>query len=535
MSDENTDGTSTVPPQVQVPPMPVVSEEQITHADGGPRGALLAAAAAEDTSAALMSWPSKGVDFYAYLDNGGPQALGFGCVFSKPVDWGGGTKQYRLPAGSMQRGNLQIAENDIGLFEHTGRYRWEAFQMGTSLASRYAEIAPSTGNLGSTNLGSLLGQRSLLGEGWGLSYGFYDAGPGFGSLTNQDQSYVYLTTSKVNWMADLVRGAGASVGDKPFSAFVLPGAHDAGMFDPTCAAGLVKNAAFLALLAPVIGWTVAALSLLAPSVILRALINLSFTQKDNVTGMLNMGVRYFDYRPGYSVLGGYPAGIYHQHNFVPGYPYDAFLRDVLAWLSAHPGEIVVVSANFQGLASDSMKPTVDVLNATLAAARQATGTTGSIVPGDRSDLGRSYNQLLAARKRLIFLNQVGAANDASKYDSYSDAYQTTDVQVILDALNGMDRNRQGSYDYTVLQLQGTATGTGGGIFASIATQSDATSPLMSTKPGFDNRTYPWVEQNVVPRFRADKLMVLLNDFADNVMAANASTLTYQRAKSLPPV
>ena len=215
-------------------------------------------------------------------------------------------------------------------------------------------------------------------------------------------------------------------------------------------------------------------------------------------------------------------------------PYQSFLVDILTWLSMsrHSTEIVVVSTNFQGLALDFMKPSVSTLNGILAAAQQTTRTQQSIVPGNRNDLTASYASLIAAKKRLIFLNQIGAPDDAVKYDSYNDNYKTANVQNILNAIGAMNKAGQVNSDYTVLQLQGTASALGGGVFSGIATMSDASSPLLSTKAGFDNQTYAWLPANVPANLSPNQLVVLLNDFCDNALAATASAITTTRAKSL---
>jgi len=260
---------------------------------------------------------------------------------------------------------------------------------------------------------------------------------------------------------------------------------------------------------------------------LHLLVNFAFTQKDNITTMLNLGIRYFDFRPGYCAPL-YTGNLYHQHNFIPGYSYSSFLQDILRWLNANPTEIVVVSLNFQGFLSTSMQPTQSTLNTYLTNAQTATGTTG-ILTGNKDDLSRTYSDLCSSNTRLIFLNQIGASDDATKYDSYdSSVYQTTDVDNVIGALNGMSASNQSSYDYTVLQLQATAEATGGGIFSNIATLSDATSVILSTKAMFDHQTYTWLRQNVANNFTFDKTIVFLNDFGDNALADIAMDITRQR-------
>jgi len=453
---------------------------------------------------------SKGIDYYAYLG-----ADSFKVDFSKPKQTYSDTQ-----VETMFSGNCQISESDIGLTEHTGRFQWTAYQNNTSIANRYAEIAPLTGNLGNSNMGNMMQTPSLFTSNYALSYGFYDSGPGLGSLTNQDQSYVYVTPPVSQWMTDLLV-SNPALSDAKFSVFALPGAHDSGMFSTAMYSVMEKNSIFIGILGSTLG-----IKTVDNAVMNRAIINLSVTQKDNITNMLNLGVRYFDFRPGYTYDNITP-GIYHEHNFIPGYDYPSFLNDVLTWLASNPKEFVVVNLNFQGFAQDSMKPSVDTLNQGIVKAQQDTHTQ-DIKLGDATALNQKIGDLLKSNTRLIFLNQIGSSTDAQKYDSYNDSYNTTDVNNILTALNGMQSTPQNGAVYTVLQLQGTATGTGGGIFASIATMSDASSPLMSTKAMFDHSTYPWLQNNAVSKFSPNYLLVFLNDFVDNALASYAKSITAQR-------
>ncbi|MBX8491450.1 hypothetical protein K5D33_03825 [Pseudomonas cichorii] len=471
-----------------------------------------------------MSWPGKGVDYYAYVETNE-----FTTLFQQPTDWGDKKASYQLDTpNTMQHGNLQISENDIGYLSHTGRYSWQLSKNQQPIADRYADIAPFTGNLGDTTLGNMLQTPSLFGQGWAVSYGFYDSGSGSGGLTNQDQSYVYATGDMSGWMGDLANSMGAALTEKPFSTFALPGAHDAGMFDPTLLTNLLNKAEFLAALTGVFG---SAIALLAKPIALRAIINLAFTQKDNITAQLNLGTRYFDFRPGYCYQN-ITDGIYHQHNLIPGYSYQSFLEDILSWLDHHPTEIVIISPNFQGFAQDAMKPAPDVLDGMLNTALANTQTQGKIVPGYKGDLASSYTKLLSQSKRLILLPQTDSTEDASKYDSYNGSYTTTDVSNILAALNGMNASTQAQNDYTVLQLQGTASGVDGAAGPAIVTLSDASSPLMSTKPGFDFHTYPWLVENVASNLSASGLVVFLNDFCDNALASIVKQITQARAGKL---
>lgn len=474
------------------------------------------------------SWPSKGIETYALAS-----APGSKITLQKPTNWGKGIKN--LPVGetaSIVRTNLQISECDIGLTEHTGRYRWTAETQSSSIASHFAEISPATGNLGRSDLYDMLETPSRTGPGWALSYGFYDSGPGIGGLTNQDQSYIYLTDSQATWMGDLVRLSGGVSADTSFQSFVLPGAHDSGMFDLSAVRSILKDPArllpFLARLAAETNLALTVVERLGAPEILRTVINLAFTQKDTISTMLDLGVRYLDFRPGYTYLSN-DTTLLHQHNFIPGYPYRSMLVDVLQWLAAHPSEIVVISPNFQGFQNVAMKPAPSVLAGVLADALDSSAQAGHISVGDKRDLSRPYSELVASNTRLIILAQVGDPGDASKYDSYLPGnYTTVDPNNILVALGKMSSAAEQNHDYTVAQLQGTASGIGGGIFTSIATISDASSPLMSTKAAFDFVTYPWVQQNLVRNLSGNKLLVLLNDFCDNALAAVAAAMTVAR-------
>jgi len=94
-------------------------------------------------------------------------------------------------------------------------------------------------------MGVMPSTPSLINPGFALSYGFYDSGSGISGLTNQDQSYVYLTGSRATWMGDLVKALGSNLSDKPFNVWALPGAHDAGMFDTTFLDTILTNSAFI--------------------------------------------------------------------------------------------------------------------------------------------------------------------------------------------------------------------------------------------------------------------------------------------------
>ncbi|MGH6870489.1 MAG: hypothetical protein ACREHE_03190 [Rhizomicrobium sp.] len=469
----------------------------------------------------------KSIDFYTML--GGD---GFSSFTEQPGDHGKKKKKtaFAWKAGMpFQTYKTDITNEDIGRFEHSGRFRWEAHQMrGSSdvkLGGEYWEIAPLTGSMqvgkyddSPTNMMNTPSQFSAK-DNWAYSYGFYDSGAGFGELTNHDQSYVYITPDVSSWMGDLTR-RDAKYGAAPFRTFVLPGSHDAGMYDMSAVDKIAHNSAFLGFIFGLAGFATAKLAEPFAKEIAQ---NFAMTQKDQAARQLDMGARYFDFRPGTCAPGIPLGGIFHQHGPIPGVVYDHFLRETFNWLMAHPTEIAVVCVGFAGFSADSMKPSYATLDETLKGAQRA--VNGAPVKiGDRGDLQASYNDLIGSGKRLIVLygpdTDAPQALKAKKYDSYSpEVYETTKSSNIIGALNRMSKSGQAGYDYTVLQLQGTASSVGkaGTVFNA----SKSGSPLMSTKAAFDSVTYPWVVANARKNLGDGQLIVLLNDFVDNALTLHA--------------
>lgn len=504
--------------------------------------------------------PDKSIDYYVYL--GDPS---FSVLFTKPEDDEHDqyttTIKWKTEAG-FQQGYNYISTRDVA-GDNNGEWRFDVHQSKNGQTHALAQaqwfIDPITGSIatseshrdskGPDTVGTfydMMDTPSSVGPDWAVSYGFYDSGSGQGTLTNHDQNYVYVTPSMADWMAE-VTAANTKLAAAPFNAFVLPGAHDAGTYDLAAATQAFENPAVVKnidrlihqLLVPLFGG--AAVSVIVNAVLklekpaIKLVQDLAVTQKDAVSRMLDLGVRYFDFRPGYCVsemgIGPSNATIFHQHAVIPGVGYQVFLTDAFKWLKAHPGEIVVVSANFQGFdagEAQAMQPSVQTLE-TIAADAQKAAEATAIVTGGLSDLTSSYSDLIKAGKRLIFLNQIDptgphGTNNTRKYDSYSLAYRTTDVQPILTALGGMKKSGQAGFDYTVMQLQGTAQGTADNVEGAITDYSWSGSPLMSTKACFDKQTYPWLLTNLRTNLGQDQLTVLLNDFADNALAMTAKTI-----------
>lgn len=443
--------------------------------------------------------PSKGIDIYGYVCN---PPFGVTVTTRGQSDVQFTESDWSL-VGQMQSAKREMDSKPLGTFEKSGNFVTQGKVNGAVVFERNVEINPYTGNLASGNLNNMLKTPSVIVSGkYAVSYGFCDTWQGF-----RDQSYTYVTNDYSNWMGEYVNASPAAK-DKSFGLFVLPGSHDCGMFRPMEA----------------------------------RVSNLANTQKDDITTQLRLGIRYFDSRPGYNtssiaeVASKLPGGpsmdmLYHQHGEgltgTWGYGFGQMLKDVIAFLSDHPGEIVVVNTNTQGFSTNAkMKPTFETLQAEFTNALAGS----NIHLGGRSDLTSAYGTLISQNKRLIWLDSLKGCRD-----SYTDtAYATLNPQKVIDQLAvTLKRNKADDgqdIEWTVLQLQGTATSADGGTLKSIFTFSDASSLLLYTKGMFDNKTYPWVvNPGNVANQCGNKLLVLLNDFADNALVSHCYAMTKQRA------
>lgn len=512
----------------------------------------------------IMSYinPSKGIECYVFIAE-----KGYSVKYESPEELGfdEANKFFVYDDGvSMQTNHIEIDKLDISLLKKAGRLEWKVYNKenddsDNKIAGKYIEINPSTGNVSDTDIESTLHEDSIVNksDNYSVSYGFYDASSGhFSELTNYDQSYVYVTKSLSNWMGGLVK-SNSKYGKCAFNTFALAGSHDAGMYNNAEATNLVNAQEYTKFFSDIaegklIDWgfplTDAAKENIKSYVDLfqkiiakggkNVVVNLAMTQKDNITTQLDLGIRFFDIRPGfcsYADSFNLPAkvedakginNLYHQHNFVPGMSFDTILKEAMTWLDANGSEIIVMNLNFQAFCLESMKPTLDFLNEYLN--KVVSDNNIKVKSGGKEDLSLTYNDLIDQNKRLIFLNQIGDAADATKYDSYNDTYKTTKSDVIIAALNSMSSEKQKGHDYTVLQLQGTANGIVSDIADSSATFSKMTSPLMSTKANFDAETYEWIYDNVPKTFINNQLMIFLNDFSDNALANQSFLITKSR-------
>ncbi|MEM7426995.1 MAG: hypothetical protein AAF441_12940 [Pseudomonadota bacterium] len=393
-----------------------------------------------------------------------------------------------------------------------------------------------------------------------INYGMYSAYKKDSTpIAGHDQAYAYVTPPMGTWMGDL-RNASQSAWDAAtLKDVVLPGAHDAGMW--TLAPPINSGSQILSFLTTLEGLLhfVPGFPIVAKTVeegAFNAAQNFALTQKDSPTKAMQHGIRYFDYRPA-QVLGGLPgfddADYYHVHNFVPGYSFNSFLNDVGNFLtdSGNEHEIIIVNVKDSGIlgtSSSDPSKTGDIFvplyadSADLSSAQTwITNVLGNQFP-DLSPLfiedfeavsSKSLGALYNANNRLIFYFGTGYNDSYPQSKSQQEAtYGTFDPSNVISALNtALPTCQTDTSNYTVFQLQDTVTDYLASNIGSThdeiqqALISDNGSALLSTKGMFDNQTYPWALQNLSS---CTTMAVMLNDFAGNLLAYNAKTLTNAR-------
>jgi len=457
---------------------------------------------------------AKGIDYYLYSDS---EDLRTDLAVPK-VDRSHG------PEANFKHNNFQVQSGNIpDPLNYTGRLEWVTRYRGEGMIRHWQNISSLDGNLYTGTMHNMFNSPPRIGNPT-VCWGLYDAGAGkISGMTNQHQFYVYATRDQRRWMGDLAK-RNPRVARGPLARFALPGSHDAGMFDMRPVRKVLHNPAFVLALGAHMG---VAAALLGP----RAVANLSMTQKDNIRMQLDVGTRYFDFRPGWmhsAIRPFFPTALYHQHGLIPGYPYVDFLVDVLRWLDANPGEIVVVNPNTQGFAANAMKPADSSVGDALKTAIARVKAPRPIGIGKSTDLDRSYDALIRDNIRLIFANPI--ENGDRFYNSWSGAYATLRPAPIIKAFEGMKREMPARTNHVVMQMQATATKIDAVVAASVVTSSDASSPLLATKPVMDAATNPWLRAHAAKRLSPDHLLVFLNDFVDNCMVETAIMVTEQRAR-----
>lgn len=434
-----------------------------------------------------MGVVTKDVEFYAYVGND---------KYHIDTQTGGGHQHSFRHRPEIREDTTTIKpwrkwEFDFDVRRTDGDHR---------LLRRFALIDPLTGNLIESDMKDMLKTPSIVHDGHAVSYGFHDAGVG-----RAHRCYVYVTDSHESWMGDLA-SKDPSLLKIPFEVFALPGSHDAGMYElGIFGSDLVKTLTSAGML----------------GVGIREIINLALTQKDTISAQLKLGTRFFDFRPGYYFVDGTRSlDMHHQHWIFPGGSFPTFLRDVKQFLEAHPDEIVVTR-----FGTDRIPPHMLPHDGEVSAYIEKFFHGSSIKPGQFQDTHKPYGKLLEEGTRFI----AAYAKDGLASTYADDVNHTTDPRKITAHLDALVRKGLRDDCTYMVFLQGTPSTDWKEALRAISF-SDASSPLLRSKPRFDWELYPWIVRNH-SAFSHAHLLVFSNDFVDNCLAEKCVAITRQRIKA----
>lgn len=468
--------------------------------------------------------PSKGIICYSYIAVDGVE-----IEFSVPKN--SITKRDQRQFGCD---HLEVESSNLGHFKITGRFEFSVRRDGRELAKQWVDVNSMTGGLSDGTMKTMDQTPAIFTEDLIVAYGFYDAGPGLAALPKQHQCYVTVTRNYANWMRDTIP-PGSDIANKPFNRMVLPSSHDIGMNSMSTAMSLLKNAG-TGVIKEVLGRSLPrafdiinkvgdkGVNAIAPDII-RAL---AITQKDSLDTILQLGARYFEFRPAkchrqMQAVSPLPDDLYFQHGAIPGMPYRTFLTDVVSFLAAHPDEIIIVHNRWDGVPDACPRPSPDELSAVLTDVL----TNTDIQAATQDDLPLSIASLRTAHKRLILLT---SASQASNYDDAANATLTGDSMVA--ALTSMSANPPSGHVVTLLQCQATATNIRDVIIASVLDADVSTSPILATKGVCDGKMLGLMQGDVGRCFlRGEGVVVLLNDFFEGGTADTAIGLCGERLRS----
>jgi len=454
--------------------------------------------------------PSKGVQCYSYV-----AVPGCEIEFSVP-----GTNLVRNQLKVFSNDHLEVDKKHIdGPFNFSGTFSFKVTHNGNQITVQDVKINTVTGDNESGSMKTMGNQLSVVTNDVIVTYGFYDAGPGTAGLPSSDQCWVTVTPNYADWMRQ-VAPQGSSQASKPFSKFFLPAVHDIGMNSMQNANAVITSNALvdvLVQLSPVFGKIAGMMSHdavmhIAPNIVE----GLAITQKDSLPTILEIGARYFEFRPAFlhKVIRPnhpIPDELYFSHSAIPGMAYAQFLHDVVGFLVAHPEEIVVVQLRWDGVPAECARPTdqelAEYLNTALGA------SNGGIVAGSEDDMRNlTIDQLREQHKRLIlFVN-------SDSFSTYTDAGNATlNGDSILAEFEQISAQSQAGKPFTNLQCQATATNLRDAVVYSVLAAGTDSSCLMATKPICDSKTLPWIAANA-GRLIDGELVVAMNDFFDGATA-----------------
>ncbi|KAM0749797.1 hypothetical protein T439DRAFT_39678 [Meredithblackwellia eburnea MCA 4105] len=432
--------------------------------------------------------------------------------------------------------------------------RFIVSHLGQQVMERWVKINPASGKVDGPRMVSTIASSVVFSpeKNMVVNYGFFDSG-----MTRAKELYVYTSHYHKRWLGDLI-SANPRVREVPFTQLALAGAHDAGMLGEIDQKLLnfIHNGDVdiaMPLIAKALPFVQSLLSVLRTFKFetARILENMANTQKDSIKDQLTMGVRFFDFRPGYCLYDaavGAQGYLHHQHAIVPGMPYVMFLITLLDFLVENPEEIIFFEIKSDDFAIGktslnektglptvlTMIPTLEELGAALEEARTCASTSSArdIVIGNPTDLRRSIGDLIDSNTRLIIADRVHFPDDWERADSYShEAYDTDEPARVEAALKltyaaAITRAaKKESPAATIYQLQATPTAQ---IWADVGASlsfSDASSLLVWSKARMDRVTYKWIDDTT---FIEPGNVIFLNDFVDGALVEQALEKSQER-------
>jgi len=465
---------------------------------------------------------SKGITVYSYIS-----IEGYEVEFAVP-----GGRIVNNAGDNQSAKDLEVESGNIpGLQNFTGRFIWRVLRNSMEIANRYNDINSLTGNLEGGNMKTTMETQSIFTGDAVISFGFYDAGSGKVGLSNKDQCYVTVTRNQSTWMGTLAP-QNSTAAQKPFSRFVLAAPHDDGMNTMQNADAVINGLDADKLWKmnnnlSELQW----FKKMLPSEILLHMLpaivyGIAITQKDTISGMLAIGARYFEFRPAFLIplfkdISGLEEKLYFQHACIPGLAYDLFLEQIIAFLETHSAEIVTVHIRWDGVVGECRRPTSQELDAAMSKALAK--SSGQLCCGPSSCFNQPVDQLRNSGQRLICIVE------GDKYDSWTpDAYATLTAGPIIERFKSMDTKGQEDHDLTVLQCQATSQSIPEVLIYSVFAANAATSCLSETKAMLDQETLPWIKNNMLGQLKAEKPVVVMNDFIDGATVDVAIGLSKAR-------
>ncbi|MEL7250741.1 MAG: hypothetical protein AAFO03_20095 [Bacteroidota bacterium] len=498
-----------------------------------------------------MSWFTKGIDCYVYVNGPG---------LSIQLEKKDSDKQFDRSYTSSflwNKKHLEIGGGKESVI-HDGFVQFTAYRNGIEIHKGKLRIGNFSGDINSDDLAEM-GISPIIGEDYCLNFGLYDADSGTkfsydwkhnsflkkSNLPNAHQLYISFTHKQDNWQQKLFDECSKPIIEKlkPKNLF-FPGSHDAGMH---C---------------------------YIPSV---AITNIANTQINDVSTQLEMGARYFDFRPGrlkanwqqilkedvramqqdepfwkrmlkswpgyqlyafaalaskysaYKIIETLAKDEYqHIHSFIPGETYRSFLAGIFEFLNKNEKEIVIIELSSSGFLSNLVdRPTPGELQHMLNSVAQY-----GIGVVDESGLDEPVESLIDQNKRVIILDRVRqehADQETKKklrfVESYSGYYETTDAERIPQAIrrriNNLPIEHVKTADAVYIAMQITPTATSGGIQRSVKGSNIFTSPLRATKAQGDYLGYDFLTKDLLNDHANEAVVLAGNDFYDNAFTETA--------------